>query len=497
MRFRRFFPAALIALVLSSGIAAEDVVGAQERAPEASASSGKAAAQGASLSIFDAAIRAIANDKTFKDSLVGIAVMDVDSGTLLGASNEHTPLNPASNAKVYTAACALATLRGNHRYGTSMHGNVNGQNVDNLVLRGSGDPSLETDDFLMLARDLAARGVRKIDGDVLVDQKFFDDQTTPPAFEQQPNEWASFRAPISALAVNENTITLSARPGATGGPASFAFEPPGFVDVEGSIRTAESGAATVGLVLEGNGLRLKAKLTGAVSSESPIVRYARRVEDPRLLAGYVMRWALEQFGIKITGEVKLGDMPGAPMIARHQSKPLSTLLYELGKQSNNFYAEMVFRTLTGDAPATSANASAQVTKWLEKNDLSDEGMAIKNGSGLFDANRVTAFSMVKVLRYMWRDPGNQAEFVAQFSIGGADGTLQGRFHNLTRARIVRAKTGTLDNAISLSGYVLGPPGHGPAAFSILFNKVAGKGTGARAAADKLVSVVAEQIWRTH
>ncbi|RYZ67938.1 MAG: D-alanyl-D-alanine carboxypeptidase/D-alanyl-D-alanine-endopeptidase, partial [Proteobacteria bacterium] len=367
----------------------------------------------------------------------------------------------------------------------------------NVVLRGSGDPSLETDDILMLARDLFNRGVRKIDGDILVDQRFFDEQTTPPAFEQQPNEWASFRAPISALAVNENTVTLTVRPTSPGSPALTSFEPPGYVDVDGAIRTSDGGADTVGLALEGSGLRLKAKLTGAVSSESTLLRYARRVEDPRLLAGYVMRWALEQFGIKVTGEVKLGDMQNAPVLARHDSKPLSTLLYELGKQSNNFYAEMVFRTLTTERPATSAAAAGAVTKWLEKNNLSDEGMVIKNGSGLFDANRVTSFSMVKLLRHMWRDPGSQAEFLSQLSIGGADGTLQGRFKNLTRTRIVRAKTGTLDAAISLSGYVLGPPGRGPAAFAILFNKVAGKGTGARASADKLVSVVAEQIWRTH
>lgn len=490
MRLRSSVRAVAVGLIMAFGPSSELVADAQEKAAEAPKAS-------PSLSVFDASIRAIVNDSTFKDALVGIAIMDVDSGEMLGVANEHSALNPASNAKVYTAACALSTLHGNHRYGTSVHGNVNGQNLDNVVLRGSGDPSLETDDLLMMARDLYARGVRRVDGDVLVDQRFFDEQTTPPAFEQQPNEWASFRAPISALAVNENTVTLTVRPTAPGSPALTVFEPPGYVDVEGAIRTADGGSDTVGLVLEGSGLRLKAKLSGAASSTSTILRYARRVEDPRLLAGYVMRWALDQFGIKVAGEVKLGDMQSAPLLSHHVSKPLSTLLYELGKQSNNFYAEMVFRTLTSARPATSAAASDVVTKWLEKNNLSDEGVVIKNGSGLFDANRVTASSMVKLLRHMWRDPGSQAEFLSQLSIGGADGTLAGRFKNLSRARIVRAKTGTLDASISLSGYVLGPPGRGPAAFAILFNKVAGKGTGARAAADKLVSVVAEQIWRTH
>lgn len=488
MTLRRSLWGVLAALVLgTTGAAPAD---AQERAAETNAeSSGKP-------SVIEASVRAIVNDSTFKNSLVGIAVMDVDSGELLGAAGEHTSLNPASNAKVYTAACALSLLHGNHTYATSVHGRLNGSNVENLVLRGSGDPSLQTDDLLLLARDLYSRGVRRIDGDILLDQRFFDDQTTPPAFEQQPHEWASFRAPVSAIAVNENTLTLTARPGNAGGNAIFAFEPPGFVDVEGTIRTGESGGTdSVGLTLEGNGLRMHAKVSGAVSS--PIVRYARRVEDPRLLAGYVLKWALEQFSIKVGGEVKLGNLSDAPQLAVHSSKPLSTLLYALGKSSNNFYAEMVFKSLATQRPSSSAAAAAVVTKWLEQNQLSDEGVQIKNGSGLFDSNRVTASSMVKVLRHMWRDPSTQPEFVAQLAIGGVDGTLQGRFKNLTRSRIVRAKTGTLEGAISLAGYVLGPPGKGPIAFAVLFNKVAGKVPGARGAADRLVGTLAEQLWRTH
>jgi D-alanyl-D-alanine carboxypeptidase/D-alanyl-D-alanine-endopeptidase (penicillin-binding protein 4) len=89
---------------------------------------------------------------------------------------------------------------------------------------------------------MKAHGIRKVDGDILVDQRYFDDQTTPPAFEQQPNEWAAFRAPVSAVALNGNTITLSIRPTTAGQPATAWFDPPGFVDSEGSVKTAWTGA---------------------------------------------------------------------------------------------------------------------------------------------------------------------------------------------------------------------------------------------------------------
>jgi D-alanyl-D-alanine carboxypeptidase/D-alanyl-D-alanine-endopeptidase (penicillin-binding protein 4) len=441
----------------------------------------------------DAAAHAIASDRSLEGASVGIAVLDIDSGRLLAAVNEHAPLNPASNAKLYTAGAALATLHGNHRYETTLSGRLEGDAVSDLGLRGYGDPSLTTADLWAMVEELKDYGVKRVQGDIRVDQRFYDDQTTPPAFDQQPNEWASFRAPISAVALDENCITMTVRPSSPGGAAHVDFEPPGFVDVDGSIRTADSGGAdSVELTLSGAGSRLAAKVSGAVAADSRLVRYTRRTEDPRLLPGYALKALLEKADVKTPGEVKLGTADGH-VLAKHASAPLSSLLYSLGKQSDNFYAEMIFRSLGGEAkgrPAKSGAAAEVVTRWLEKVGASDQGVVIKNGSGLFDANRVTAYSTVELLRWAWRDPGVQPEYLAQLSVGGVDGTLHKRFRSDLTKRRVRAKTGTLDDVISLSGYVLRDGSRGPIAFSILFNHVSGKQDGARHAADRLVELIA-------
>lgn len=457
----------------------------------------------------EAAVRSLVNDRSLSGAQIGVVIMDCDSGGVLAQSGEHLLLNPASNAKLYTAAAALAILHGSHRYQTTLSGTIKSGAANGLVLRGHGDPSLRSRDLWAMAQELKAHGAKRIDGDIIVDQRFFDEQTTPPAFEQQPNEWAAFRAPVSAVAVNENTITLTIRPTTAGSNAIATFDPPGFVDVEGTVKTSESGADTVGLDLakggEG-GRRLSAKLSGAVAVDSHLVRYTRRVDDPQLLAGHALRAILEESGLKVTGEVKLGATkegkdakePKGGVLARHESEPLSTLLYALGKNSDNFYAEMIFKSLAAEVkprPAKSQEAAEIVTKWIEKNDLGDTGFVVKNGSGLFDANRTTAHSMAKLLRFAWQDAGIHNEFVSQLSIGGVDGTLHKRFRDVRSHRSVRAKTGTLDDAIALSGYVLGPPGKGTIAFSILFNKVTGKGAAARAAADKLVELVHDRQWR--
>lgn len=445
----------------------------------------------------DAAVHALTNDHAWKDAEVSVAILDVATGKMLASYNEHKALNPASNAKLYTAAAALVLLHGDHRYETSLSGTVKGASTASLTLRGFGDPSLTAQDLAALAGELHAHGVRRVDGDIFVDQRFYDDQTTPPAFEQKPEEWAAFRAPVSAVAVDENTVTLDIRPSESGQTAHAFFEPPGFVDIDGTITTGTgSGADTVGLVLSKNGTRLSAKISGTVGEDAKLVRFTRRVEDPTLLAGYVLKNALDQIGIKVGGEVKAGTGKG-PVIAKHTSAPLSTLLYALGKQSDNFYAEMIFKSLAAEQkgrPAHAADSAQLVGKVVAEMNASDEGLVIKNGSGLYDANRVTTSSITALLRSAWQDTAIQPEYVAQLSIGGVDGTLHGRFTSEHARRAVRAKTGTLDDAIALSGYVLGPPGKEPIAFSILFNKIPGHAAHARGDADKLVRAIVRAQW---
>lgn len=494
----RVLPLAALSLALTSA----DVSRAD--APSADASKpASAPVAGPKSEKIAAAVAAIRATRGLEGAQIGVVVLDVESGAVLGALDEHALLNPASNAKIYTAAASLALLHGSHRYHTTLRGSTKGGAVDGpLVLRGEGDPSLRSADLWELAQGLKAHGVKRVDGDILVDQTAFDAETTPPAFEQQPSEWAAFRAPVAAVSVNENTVTLTVRPTRAGSAAVATFDPPGFVDVTGSVKTGESGADTVGLELAGQGDRLSAKLSGAVAEDSRLVRYTRRVEDPRLLAGYALKAILEEAGVKVTGDVKLGTGGKGAVLARRSSEPLSTLLYALGKASDNFYAEMVFKSLGGEAkgrPAKSKDGAAVVTQWLERNGLSDKGLVIKNGSGLFDANRVTARSAAEVLRYALRDPVMSGEFLAHLSIGGVDGTLHRRFRGHKASRAIRAKTGTLDDAIALSGYVLPPTKPkgrltGPIAFAFLANGVKGKGSAARAAADKLVEIIYDELY---
>ncbi|HMI85878.1 MAG TPA: D-alanyl-D-alanine carboxypeptidase/D-alanyl-D-alanine-endopeptidase [Polyangiaceae bacterium] len=431
---------------------------------------------------------------------LGVAILDVGSGELLAAQNDHRPLNPASTAKLFTSAAALSVLRGNYRFETGLYGEAKGGSASKLVLRGHGDPSLATQDLWDVVQDLKGLGVRRVEGDILVDQRFFDDSFVPPAFEQQPNEWAYFRAPVSALALNGNTVRMMVRPTTADAPALVSFDPPGFVDIDGAVKTAAEGTPqSVRLELVPNGSRLSAHVGGVIAEKDHSIGFTRRCDDPNLLPGYAFKALLHSAGIAVEGGVQLGGDAAKALLVMHRSRPLAQLLYELGKDSDNFYAEMILKTLGAEQkgrPGKSTDGAEVVVKYLKEIGAFEEGMIIKNGSGLFDANRVTAAGTVKLLRAAYRDPAISSEFVGQLAIGGVDGTLHKRFRELKDKRILRAKTGTLEATSALSGYVFGAPGKAPLAFAIVVNDVAGKVSGTRAAMDKLIDAVVKHASRS-
>src|SRR5262249_21626849 len=146
-------------------------------------------------------------------------------------------------------------------------------------------------------------------------------------------------------------------------------------------------------------------------------------------------------------------------------------------------------------PGRSSDGADAVVKYLKDIGAYEDGTVIKNGSGLYDANRVSASGTVKLLRAAYRDSAISSEDIAQLSVGGVDGTLRKRFRELKDRRVLRAKTGTLEATVALSGYVLAPTGKSPIAFSIIVNNVAGKVVGTRTAIDKCAQAIVRHVWR--
>ena len=177
-----------------------------------------------------------------RSARVGVAVMDVESGRVLYARGEKLPYNPASNAKIVTTAAALALLGPEYRFKTALYADeLHGSEVaGNLYVRGFGDPSFVTEDLWKLVSDLYALGVRKISGDIVIDDSFFDPSRLPPAYDQKQDD-AAWHAPTGATSLNYNAISVTIAPGAREGElARVSVEPQSaYIAIENRVRLRE------------------------------------------------------------------------------------------------------------------------------------------------------------------------------------------------------------------------------------------------------------------
>ncbi len=450
-----------------------------------------------------ARIDEILSAPTLAHAKVSIAVMDPESGKLLYAKNEKTGLNAASNVKIVTEAASLALLGPEFRWKTTVLGAAateGGKAISAGELRGdlyvktSGDPTLSTQDLNELAAGLAASGLRKVRGALVVDTSAFDGATVPPAFEQK-NDSAAFRAPSSAASLNENAITVIVTPAAAAGaPARVVLDPASAaVALSGTVTTATKGPAVLKVeTADAGGGLTRVTVAGRVLLGSEPRVLQRRVVSPETYFAQTFKQVLAKRGIVIDKAPRMDHAPkdGLRVLASHESPPLAVVVQDMGKRSINFAAEQLLRTLGAETlgrPGTWQKGLESVAHYLEGIGIPRATYVMKNGSGLYDSNRFSSDQMVLVLRAAMRDFRMASEFLASLAVGGADGTLAHRMTGSASERYVRAKTGTLTNVSCLSG-IAGAPGNKPLIFSILMNDVPSP-VAARAAQDRITSVL--------
>lgn len=431
----------------------------------------------------------------------GVSIVDARTGRSLFAHRGDAAMNPASNMKLVTAAAVLLELGADFQMLTGVYGTIEeGGVIRSLTLRGYGDPTLRMADLIEMASRLADQGVTRVE-EVVVDGSYFDDQLLPPAFEQQPDEVAAFRAAIGAVSVDANAYDLRLVPGATAGaPATLRLDAPGYFEVTNEVTTSERGEANVIAIQREAGERMQLTLRGTVPIGIRLVSYKRRVGHPLAYAGHLMLTALRRAGIRHGNRVRVGQTPtGAPLLASRRSPPVGEILSALGKDSDNFVAEMLLKVLAAEKrrrPGRSADGAAMLVALLERTGVPRGQASIVNGSGLFQGNRIAASHFTHLLSHVYRNPGIRSEYLTHLAVAGVDGTLQNRMRELRPARVVRAKTGTLNAVITLSGYVLGAEPGEALAFSVLTNDVAGRHGEARGLADGLCAAMVQHLHGT-
>jgi serine-type D-Ala-D-Ala carboxypeptidase/endopeptidase (penicillin-binding protein 4) len=209
---------------------------------------------------------------------------------------------------------------------------------------------------------------------------------------------------------------------------------------------------------------------------------------PALAAAQLFRRALVRVGVTVGGGAELGSADAAAVpLASIDSPTVAAMVHSMDRVSDNFTAEMLLKEL-GAVQAghgTTAAGAGVATGLLEQAGVPLDGVRIVDGSGLSLLDRMTSASLVSLLTTMWDDPGVRLELVSSLPVAGRSGTLADRMRGTAAAGVVRAKTGTTDDATALSGFV-----GDRFVFSVLVNGRPVSWSWSRAAEDRFATVLA-------
>jgi D-alanyl-D-alanine carboxypeptidase/D-alanyl-D-alanine-endopeptidase (penicillin-binding protein 4) len=436
------------------------------------------AGRGASGDLPGALLAIIGGSELARTSL-GMQVLEADTGRVIFSHNPGTPLKPASNMKVMTSAAALSLLRPEYVFTTTFYASArpgsDGTVRGDLIIKGSGSPGLTGEQWWLMAREIRARGITRVEGDLVGDDTIFDSRDRPEGWPSAAED-AFYNAPVSGLSADFGAVTIVVRP-TTEGSAPEVFLTPfaSFFKVVNHAVT-RGGSSNLRVGRQFDGAQNIIVVEGSISSRSaPSVSY-RAVEQPTLYAVAAFREAASKEGITIRGVDRRGTVgAGAVKIYEHESRPLSELVLTMNKMSNNHMAESLLKTLgaeTAGAPGTSEKGAAAVLSFLRGLNVDTSALRIHDGSGLSHEDRLTASSLASVMLDMYRDFEAYPEFMASLPIGGVDGTLDRRMVGGPAQRRIRAKTGHLNGVSALSGYAYTHQGKA-LAFSILVNASGG------------------------
>jgi serine-type D-Ala-D-Ala carboxypeptidase/endopeptidase (penicillin-binding protein 4) len=526
----RAFRIALCAACAAMALAFANGAIAQKSAP----------AKQAGAAQFRARVEKALDEEHARRAAWGIVVADRDTGQTLYALNADHFFAPASNAKVFATALALATLGPDDRFRTTLESpgalGSDGRLAGDLILVGRGDPDLSNRKFpytgtgsgeregpidkvlAEMADAAVAKGLREVDGDVVADDSYFP-------YDPYPAGWTAgdlfftFGPPVSAISFNDNTVAVLVEAGARAGDAAtITTEPGAAADFIGhDITTVAPGSAYNLAVVRQPGADFL-RIRGTIPAEHAPVRLDLAMTNPAETAGRALKELLEARGVRVTGSVRVRHAPppestpaGEPVfpataattetraaanglvLAEHLSPPLIQSIEFTNKASNNLHAELLLRAVAREKLGLGSTAAGLKVEeeFRRAAGIPDGDVVLSDASGLARDDLVTPRAMVILLRYAARQPWGRA-FMSTLPVAGVDGTLADRMKNSAAAGLIEAKTGTLEHDHALSGYATTARGE-YLAFAIFCNNDAQHGPAASTTIDAIAKAMIETL----
>ena len=507
-----------------------------------------------------AKVEALLADPSVSRAHWGIAVTTLDGQPLYGL-DEGKLFRPASNNKLFTTAAAMALLGPEKTFETRVYGKLDvatGVVNGDLVLLGGGDANFGADnlpylapsqrsksvarppslrDLQMLVDQLAAKGVKRVTGNIVGDDTLFPWEPYPEAWEADDLVWG-YGAPVSALTIADNQLKLTITPGRSTGPKGRETFPAAtaqldqsdvpYYTVKAEVETSPAGSADGVQVERLPGSRVVRVYGSLAEDAAPDVEHIS-IDDPAAYAASALRDMLLQRGVLVDGSahskhqvqrdgrgffsslraanscedlVIAGGQCGgncftvAPqgnLLATHTSAPLAEDVVFTDKTSQNLHAELLLhhlgqRVFCGQG--STVGGARMVRAFLLHAGLDGDDFVFYDGSGLSTHDLVTPRATSQLLAFASKQPWF-SQWKTALPVGGEDGSLTARFPDAPLKDHVFAKTGTLGESRALSGYLDCASGR-QVIFSILVDDHSPQSSADRIAMDKIVAAIAAE-----
>ena len=411
-----------------------------------------------------------------QNASIGLCVMDAQTGVTICEHNGKLSLTPASTLKIITTSTALQLLGKDFRYETLLQytgtfNKTNGILNGDLVIKGSGDPSLNSEyfrkpeDTFFVANKWTAilkeKGIKKITGQIVLDISCFE--------EDIPGTWVwgdlgnYFGAAPHGLSYNDNKFYIVFKPVSKVGDSVCVNNTVpclGGLCFNNSVKAGGTeDNATVYRAPFSNEVTIHGTLPVSAKSQS----IEASLPDPSLLLAKHLQMAFAEQGIelknletlKITAHNKKQyDKPRTTLYS-YKSPTLEKIIFFTNLHSNNMYAESIFKTmaLKKGGWGSTFQGMTTVTTHLKSKGFDINGLFINDGSGVSRSNAVTAEHLTKILYMMAVDSINKAAFTNSLPIAGVSGSLRNLGKGTALENNFRAKSGYITRARSYAGYM--------------------------------------------
>ncbi|QPJ63906.1 MAG: D-alanyl-D-alanine carboxypeptidase/D-alanyl-D-alanine-endopeptidase [Candidatus Nitrohelix vancouverensis] len=426
---------------------------------------------------FQNALDRILSNRCLSQKNFSVKFVSLANEEVLYSVRSDALLIPASNMKLITSAVALKTLGPDYRFMTGLYSSARIQDEvleGDLYVKGYGDPKLVTEQLWLMAQQVRNLPLKKITGDILVDDSFFDDIRRVESWKKRAGSEA-YNAPLGALSLNFNTVGVHVAPSPKVNAAPIVVIEPSvdYIHLDNRATTLPPGKRGRLIVNRLPGDRFdRITVTGQISQDQARSLHYVNITQPSYYMGSTFKDFLIRAGVEVDGDVRRDAMPNhVPLLTEFYSEPLALSLRGVNKFSNNFMAEQLVKTIGGlkeGPPGTTSKGLNVIEGYLRSLGYGQEQFKVHDGSGLTRRNRLSADLLVSVLRDMFQDWSVFPEFFGSLAVMGVDGSVEDRLKRVPESQKVRVKTGTLNFTSSLSGYLQSADGE-RFAFSILMN----------------------------